>query len=1136
MIRRFFTFCLVILSSGLVAQNVGDTIVVQSLHHGSATRDTVVEFPGNPSLTFEKILLKYNMRCTDGKVSTGTNRNLGCGEWDYSCNTYIHDSSRVDSLLSNQISFSISDFSGDTFNYSSGPVNTYYVNYQTKVNVDSIISENQSTVGTGTNLRSEVIATDNESGKSMYLFKSAELSTAGVSTGNIDGILLSSASASSSADFLRIRIKATTDSVLDPSSPHLNGFTEVYFTNTQLASGSNRLQFHTPFNWNGTSNLILELTFTNSQTAAQTDILGDSLNSVMGLNSSGDKYFNFNSSNYIEANNYKGIGGSNDRTVEAWIKTTVANKEIVSWGRDAGSQKWNFRLDGSGRPRVEVNGGYKVGSTDLRDNEWHHVAVTFSGVSVIQCDLYVDGVLESTSAQSGTGVNTDTVNGINVRVSRGTNNRYFEGIIDEVRVWNAKLTVNELADWMHRSINSDHPKYANLQLYYPMNEGIGTAVADESGNQRDATMINGNQWSKISGLDHFKGMDGSHHRPNVVFLQGTYQTTSVVDTVYDTIQNLQHTVTAYQIYPNPGTIKSDSIASTTGFYWQAGYEYVIDTNGAKIDSFLIGTAGQFVIQNLPYLRRYPMRFEIMSFVTPYGIGLDMGDDGETWTFDLTDFSPVLRGNKRLTMEWGGQWQEEMDIQFLFIVGTPPRDVLDIQQIWRVTKPSYQSIEANSAYEPRDFPLLSSGKYFKIRSAITGHGQQGEFIARNHRLSLNSGSNNYTWQVWKECPENPVFPQGGTWIYDRAGWCPGMATDLKETNVTNVVTAGSNVDIDYTVISATGSSSYIVNHQMVTYDDINHSLDAAIVDIKAPTSAIEYARTNYVCSNPTVVIRNNGSTDLTSAEIEYWLNDAATPLTHSWEGDLKFGETEEVILTSDNAFWEEMHPSDNKFHVKITDPNGGSDDYTHNDHMSSDFEIPDVVPSEFVVYFRTNSAGYENTYFILDEEGRTVLSRTNLQSNTVYTDTMNLDPGCYQYYVIDADGDGIDFWANQDGAGTTRFITTDNKLVTNFEPDFGASIIYNFTIDFPLSYEEIEDIRNDVFRVYPNPAQGQFTVEASRLDESQVLLFNSSGQQVNAPFERNGDLLVFQTALLSKGIYFVQLRRGDEVRSEKLIVQ
>lgn len=112
---------------------------------------------------------------------------------------------------------------------------------------------------------------------------------------------------------------------------------------------------------------------------------------------------------------------------------------------------------------------------------------------------------------------------------------------------------------------------------------------------------------------------------------------------------------------------------------------VYGPTGLLATTLLVVPDGNISITSLPYFRRFPSKFEILSFVTPYGIGLDFGADGETFTFDITDFAPFLKGNKRMTIERGGQWQEELDIRFLFIVGTPPRDVLDIQQIQPTTK-------------------------------------------------------------------------------------------------------------------------------------------------------------------------------------------------------------------------------------------------------------------------------------------------------------------------------------------------------------------------------------------------------------------------------------------------------------------
>ena len=74
--KTFKLVYILFFSIQLFAQNPGDTIVVQTFIHDAYTdgngnttislgnpRDTIGYFPDNPNLTFEKIIMCYNMRC-----------------------------------------------------------------------------------------------------------------------------------------------------------------------------------------------------------------------------------------------------------------------------------------------------------------------------------------------------------------------------------------------------------------------------------------------------------------------------------------------------------------------------------------------------------------------------------------------------------------------------------------------------------------------------------------------------------------------------------------------------------------------------------------------------------------------------------------------------------------------------------------------------------------------------------------------------------------------------------------------------------------------------------------------------------------------------------------------------------------
>jgi len=127
----------------------------------------------------------------------------------------------------------------------------------------------------------------------------------------------------------------------------LDDFTEVYYNTTELRPDQpNRIQFHTPFVWDGNSNILVEFNFSNHEGSLSTsDIAGEITTDKLGLISTNGSEFLLNSNAYIESNEYRGIGGNTNRTVEAWVKgDVVRNGEICSWGALATGEKWTFRM------------------------------------------------------------------------------------------------------------------------------------------------------------------------------------------------------------------------------------------------------------------------------------------------------------------------------------------------------------------------------------------------------------------------------------------------------------------------------------------------------------------------------------------------------------------------------------------------------------------------------------------------------------------------------------------------------------------------------------------------------------------------------------------------------------------------
>lgn len=175
---------------------------------------------------------------------------------------------------------------------------------------------------------------------------------------------------------------------------------------------------------------------------------------------------------------FKGIGGSEPRTVAFWLKVPSDFRlpegyAVVSWGsRIQDGAAWQISVnpdakDGPvGRLRVGVHKGPVVGTTDLRDEQWHHCSVVMYGGTGADISthilLYIDGHLESAARKAVMPVLTDTHSplshgvwlGRNLTKSTGTQildafrGPSFRGAVDEVFIFDSALNQTEILHLM----------------------------------------------------------------------------------------------------------------------------------------------------------------------------------------------------------------------------------------------------------------------------------------------------------------------------------------------------------------------------------------------------------------------------------------------------------------------------------------------------------------------------------------------------------------------------------------------------------------------------------------------------------------------------------------------------------------
>ncbi len=166
---------------------------------------------------------------------------------------------------------------------------------------------------------------------------------------------------------------------------------------------------------------------------------------------------------YISIDSYKGIMQP-PWTLACWIKTTTAgNLDIVSWGSEGGGLKVEFRLH-DGRLRIEHGNGNNRGDAEVHDDQWHHaVAVLPEDGLMDDVMFYLDGEPLDTF-QIGNGTNPFiTIEGIDFNIGRSgpRGDRHFEGLIDEVRIYNRVLSQDDIREMMETSAAATNPLASN---------------------------------------------------------------------------------------------------------------------------------------------------------------------------------------------------------------------------------------------------------------------------------------------------------------------------------------------------------------------------------------------------------------------------------------------------------------------------------------------------------------------------------------------------------------------------------------------------------------------------------------------------------------------------------------------------
>lgn len=197
-----------------------------------------------------------------------------------------------------------------------------------------------------------------------------------------------------------------------------------------------------------------------------------------------------------------GLDLNSDFTIEAWFQIESAfadeDQRVIAGKFHSGGQI-PYDLNLYKPTGVNPEWVLSIGNSDLSATAylrstrvaystgvWYHVAVSYD-VSAGTCAFYLDGVANGTAS----GGYTTMGNGDgNFHIGKRATTAYWDGLIDDVRVWNDIRTITEISDNYQTQDLSDT---TNLVSHWKLNNSL----LDETTNNNDLTNNNSAVFSTV---------------------------------------------------------------------------------------------------------------------------------------------------------------------------------------------------------------------------------------------------------------------------------------------------------------------------------------------------------------------------------------------------------------------------------------------------------------------------------------------------------------------------------------------------------------------------------------------------------------------------------------------------------------
>ena len=202
------------------------------------------------------------------------------------------------------------------------------------------------------------------------------------------------------------------------------------------------------------------------------------------------------SDDYVEIPNDSSLNLDDNGTMEAWIypESFTAGAGIVFKG--SSSVAYGFGLGGQGSGVFTGGSNNNIGfvlgagtdflltgSDALSTDNWYHVACTWDESTDTRA-IYLNGIQYAFSTADISGVTTTTTDGLRFGM-QDTDDIYFDGWIDEVRIWETTRTQTEIRNTMCQKLAGTE---TGLVSYWRFDRETSDTTVYDYGTDNDGTM------------------------------------------------------------------------------------------------------------------------------------------------------------------------------------------------------------------------------------------------------------------------------------------------------------------------------------------------------------------------------------------------------------------------------------------------------------------------------------------------------------------------------------------------------------------------------------------------------------------------------------------------------------------------